>query len=220
MKLLDIGCGAGGALALARGLGAEISGLDASQALAAVARERLAGARIEIGEMEELPFQDASFDIVTGFNSFQFAGDVVRALGEARRVCRSGGVVAAMVWGRRDECELVSGVMPAVVALLPPPSPPAPASVDFGSPGVMEDLMEEAGLIARASGELQEVFEYPDAATAIRAISSAGPSSRAIRHCGATALTNALAVALRPFTRPDGSVALKNRFRGVTATPV
>jgi cyclopropane fatty-acyl-phospholipid synthase-like methyltransferase len=48
-KLLDIGCGAGGALAVARGLGAEISGLDASEALAAVARERLPEAHIEVG---------------------------------------------------------------------------------------------------------------------------------------------------------------------------
>ena len=43
-RLLDIGCGAGGALVVARRRGAEVSGLDASANLVAIARERLPGA--------------------------------------------------------------------------------------------------------------------------------------------------------------------------------
>jgi SAM-dependent methyltransferase len=218
-KLLDIGCGAGGALVVASGLGAEVSGLDASQSLVAVARERLPSARIEVGEMEELPFEDDAFDVVTGFNSFQFAGDIVRALGEARRVCRPGGHVAVLIWGRREDCELVSAVLPGLIALLPPVAPSAPAPFDFGSPGVMEGLMQTAGLDVFGRGELDASFEYPDAATAIRAISSAGPSTRATRHAGEQAVTDALAAALLRFSRRNGSIALRNRFRWVMATP-
>src|SRR5688572_31538984 len=55
-KLLDAGCGAGGALLVAREMGADVAGLDAAPALVAIARERLPGARIEVGELEELPF--------------------------------------------------------------------------------------------------------------------------------------------------------------------
>jgi len=44
-----------------------------------------------IGDMEQLPYDDGSFDAVTGFNSFQFATDALRAVAEARRVARKGG---------------------------------------------------------------------------------------------------------------------------------
>ena len=91
--MLDIGCGAGGALLVARRLGAAVTGLDAAQALVEIARERLPGARIEIGEMENLPFEDGTFDLVTSFNAFQFAENPIHALQEAGRVCRPEGTI-------------------------------------------------------------------------------------------------------------------------------
>src|SRR5262245_11142515 len=69
VKYLDVGCGSGGALAVAKELGAEPAGLDASANFVAYARERLPGAQIEVGDMEELPFADETFDVVTGINS-------------------------------------------------------------------------------------------------------------------------------------------------------
>src|SRR5262249_23922381 len=101
-RLLDAGCGAGTALLLARARGADVTGLAAAEPLVAIARTRVSGARIEVGELEALPFPDQSFHVVTGFNSFQFAGDIANALGEARRVCRPGGKVAMCVWGTRE----------------------------------------------------------------------------------------------------------------------
>jgi SAM-dependent methyltransferase len=221
MRVLDIGCGAGGALVVARELGAEPTGFDASSRLAEVARERLPGARIDIGDMEALPFAAESFDRVTGFNSFQFAGDIVRALAEAGRVCRKRGRVMMFVWGRRADCELVSGVLPAIMALMPPPPPGAPpAPFDFGEPGVVEGLMERAALAPEAAADQDGVLVYPNLDVAVRATLSAGPSARAIEHSGEAALKAALDEAFRPFVRSDGSVALKNRFRRVIARPV
>jgi ubiquinone/menaquinone biosynthesis C-methylase UbiE len=107
-RLLDIGCGAGGALIVAREAGAEVAGLDASAAMVDEASQQLPGARIEVGEMEELPFADASFDAVTAFNALQFAADPINVLSEARRVLGPGGVVAVLVWGRREDCDLLS----------------------------------------------------------------------------------------------------------------
>jgi SAM-dependent methyltransferase len=216
MRLLDIGCGAGGALVVGRSLGAEVTGLDAAQALVAVARERLPDVRIEVGEMEELPFDGAVFDVVTGFNSFQFAGDTVGALAEARRVCKPGGTVLVLVWGKREQCELISGTMPAVFALLPP-GPQGAAPPAFAEPGVIEGLMAKAGLASTGAGEFACPLAFPDAATAVRAVMSA--AARAIRHAGEAAVRDAISGTLPRFTRPDGSVVWNNRFRWVAATP-
>src|SRR5438105_565734 len=158
-KLLDIGCGAGGALVAARELGAEVTGLDAASNLVEIARSRLPGARIEIGEMEDLPFADESFDVVTGFNSFQFAGDPVEALREARRVCKPGGSVVMLVWGKPEECDTLRATVAAVMALLPP-APGAPGPAALSEEGVIENMMEQAGLAALHSGDVDCPFLF------------------------------------------------------------
>jgi SAM-dependent methyltransferase len=217
MRLLDIGCGAGGALLVAREMGAEVAGLDASPALAAIARERMPGARIELGEMEALPFEDRSFEVVTSFNTFQFAEDPQHALAEARRVTRPGGTVAALVWGSSEECELVGRVVPAVMSLLPPPPPNAPSPVSLSAPGALAALMEKAGLSPARSGEIDGILAFADIDTAVRAVGSAAPMVRAERHAGAEAVRERLADVLGSFASTDG-VLLANRFRWVAAT--
>jgi SAM-dependent methyltransferase len=215
--LLDVGCGAGGALALARERGALTNGLDAAPNLVAVARRRLPDARIEVGEMEDLPFANDAFDVVTSFNAFQFAGDVVQALREAGRVCRPGGTVAMLVWGPREHCDLIAATMPAVFALLPPAPNQAAAPIAFAEPGVIEELMRKAKLMPAVDGEIGCAFSYPDAATAWRAIASAAPLVRAVRHAGEDAVKQAVLGTLTPFVRGDGSVVHNNRFRFVIA---
>jgi len=218
--LLDIGCGAGGALLIARGLGAQVAGLDASQNLVSVARERLPGAEIEIGEMEALPFPDSTFDLATSFNAFQFAGNVEQAVREARRVLKPGGKLAMLVWGSREHCELMSGTLAPVLALLPPPPAGAPSPLALSEPGVMEGLMDRAGLSPVASGEFDCEFVYPDADTALRAISSAGILVRAMRQLGEDRVKDTLAGTFGKFRRADGSIIHKNRFRWAIAERV
>jgi SAM-dependent methyltransferase len=218
LRLLDIGCGAGGALLAARDAGAEVFGFDASNAFAAVARERLPGARIEVGDMEELPFEDGSFDVVTAFNAFQFAESPKRAVGEARRVCREGGTVATLIWGRAEDCDLIKGVLPAVMALLPPPPAGRPSPVSLSEPGAMEALIADEGLELTVSGEADFTFSYPDLSLACRAIGSAGPVTRAERLVGVERVNAALAGALRHFAVSDGRISLASRFRWIVAT--
>ena len=75
ISLLDVGCGSGAVLRIAADRGADVTGIDASPALASHARLRVPGSRVEVGDLQFLPFADASFDVVTGFNSFQYAAD-------------------------------------------------------------------------------------------------------------------------------------------------
>jgi len=67
-RLLDIACGSGYAANVAAGRGAKVSGLDASEALIAIARARAPAADFRIGDMFALPFDDDSFDVATSFN--------------------------------------------------------------------------------------------------------------------------------------------------------
>ena len=67
-RLLDIACGSGFAAHLASERGAAVSGIDASEALVAIARARTPEGDLRVGDMFALPFPDASFDTATSFN--------------------------------------------------------------------------------------------------------------------------------------------------------
>ena len=214
--MLDVGCGAGGALVLAGGRGASVAGLDAAASLVAIARRRLPQAEIEVGEMEQLPFANGRFDLVTGINAFQFASNPVNALREAGRVCRTSGTVAMLVWGKRENCELLTRVMPAVFSLLPPPPPDAPKPLPLAEPGVVEGMMVEAGLEPQGTVELPGVLAFPELDTAVRAVLSA--CARAIAHAGEARVRDGVAAALAPMVTADGRVELHNIFRLTKAT--
>src|SRR6201996_5969950 len=66
-RLLDVACGSGLALELARLRGAAVAGIDSSARLAAGARDRTPGADIRVGDMRALPWEPASFDVATSF---------------------------------------------------------------------------------------------------------------------------------------------------------
>ena len=208
-RVLDVGCGAGGALLVARGLGAHVSGVDVAQGMIDVASSRLPGAPIKLGDMSALPFEDQSFDLVTGFNSFQFAADATAALHEARRVCKNGGTVATLLWGPKENCDLILALGPIFTEFLPAP----PEGPDFSAPGVMKATMSAAGLTPTRSGVLEIELAYPDKAAAWRAISSSLPLVRAIRRAGEPAVHEQLDRSLERFTQPDGRVVLKNQLR-------
>ncbi len=55
--------------------------------------------------MESLPYEDGSFDVVTGLNAFQFAADPAHALRAAGRVARRGAPLVIATWGRPEQCE-------------------------------------------------------------------------------------------------------------------
>jgi ubiquinone/menaquinone biosynthesis C-methylase UbiE len=96
-QALDVGCGPGHtALAIAPHVGA-VTGLDLTEAMLAEARrlaaERgIANARFERGDVEQLPFADGSFDLVTSRYSAHHYPRPAVALAEIARVLRPGGV--------------------------------------------------------------------------------------------------------------------------------
>jgi SAM-dependent methyltransferase len=216
-RLLDVACGPGLATQLAARRGAEVAGLDAAEASIAIARERAPQGDFRVGAMEELPWPEATFDVVTSFNGFQFAADLMNALREARRVVQPGGRVAMLVWGRDEECD-IPRVMAAVRELLPPAPPSAQVSVPLSAPGRMEALLREAGLEPLTGGEAGCPIEFPDAETAVRALMSAGAAVAVVQRVGAEPVRRAIVEALAPFRRGEGGYHLQNRLRYVIAT--
>lgn len=215
-RLLDAGCGAGMALRLAADLGAEVAGLDASAALLEVAQDRLPGARLEHGDLEALPFDDDAFDVVTGFNAFQYAADPVVALQEARRVTRPGGKVFVMTWGAAAGME-AAALVAALKPLLPPPPPGAGGPFALSGPGKLEELAVAAGLSPVEVFDVGAPWNYPDLQTAQRGLGSSGVAVKAAETSGQDALDAAHAAALAPFRQPDGSYRIGASFRVLMA---
>ena len=211
VSMLDVGCGAGVAASIAVSRGTSVSGLDATPALIALARERAPAAEFQVGEMEQLPYPDGTFDVVTSFNAFQYAAEPVNALAEARRVTRPGGRVAMVTWGRPDRVQMAA-VMRAVGALLPPPPPGAPGPFALSEPGALADLARRAGLEPREEGSHLDRWELASLADAVRTTTSAGVMTPAIDLVGEDRVRAAVGAALAPFQTANGSVALHNEF--------
>ena len=77
-RLLDCGCGAGRFARMAADRRVTVAGIDAAKELIEIAAERTPDGDFRVGDLEELPWPDRSFDWVTGFTSFQFADDSSR----------------------------------------------------------------------------------------------------------------------------------------------
>jgi ubiquinone/menaquinone biosynthesis C-methylase UbiE len=215
-KLLDIGCGTGLFISLAAKSGADITGFDATAPFIEEARQRNPSVKFITGEMEELPFADNSFDVVTGFNSFQYAADITNALNEAKRVLKNGGKLVAMIWGEKEDCEAAS-YLKAVGSLLPPPPPGAPGPFALTDNHLLEILLEKMGLTVLNSADVDSIWDYPDMETAIKGLLSAGPAAKAIENSGYEKSYQTTLEAAKPYIKSNGHIVYKNKFRVVIA---
>jgi SAM-dependent methyltransferase len=214
MTVLDIGCGTGEFCRLASSRGADVSGIDGAEGMIEIARKLSPGIELRVGPMECLPWPEGSFDLVTGFNVFQFAADPVAALVEAKRVARPGGEVAICNWGRMGDRELFAVLDPLRELLASPvPDPPSAALPAFGEPGVLEELAVRAGLEPRQAGEVDVPYVSPDRARLERALMVNVGHLRADERAGRDAVQRVIDGAAARFRRPDGSYRFENTFR-------
>ena len=211
--LLDVGCGGGFALLLAARRGADVAGIDATRELADIAAERVPGADVRVADLEDpLPFDAGTFDVVTAFNSIQYANDPIGVLVNMRKVTKPGGLLGVVVWGPPQRCE--SGVMFTELGPLLPPAPrDAPKAIAWSEEGELERLASAAGLAVVAISDVENPLIYPDLATAVRTQLSSGPARAAITHSGLPATRGALTRAFAGSRKPDGTYRQENVFR-------
>ena len=166
--------------------------------------------------MEALPYADESFDVVTGFNAFQYAASPVNALREARRVTKPGRPVVIATWGPYEDCES-SGHLKALAALMPPPPPGAPGPFALSDEAKAKALVREAGLTPVAMADVDCPWAYPSLEIALRAMLSAGPAEKAIRASSVERARDAIASSIVPFKTASGGYHMKNKFRYLIA---
>ena len=144
-RVLDVACGTGVVALTAARIGARVTGLDLTPELLARARENAQLADLEVewheGDVEQLPFDDAAFDVVLSQYGHIFAPRPEVAIAEMLRVLRPGGTIAFSTWPP----ELLVGRRFAQVArYLPPPAVPVAPPYLWGDPNVIRERLGSA----------------------------------------------------------------------------
>lgn len=216
-RLLDIGCGSGEALGLARLRGAELTGLDAAPDLLAIAKRRLPNASFRTGDMEHLPYEDGTFDAVTLINSIMYADDPTQAIREAGRVLVPDGRLAMAVWAEPAVCEF-RHIMEALRAVMPDP-PEGDGPFTLAGAGALEAVMEESGVDPVEVREVRTPFTFADKTHYLEAILGTGPGQGVLRQVDKATVKETLLEVGERFRQYDGAYQLENTFRVVAATP-
>lgn len=141
--VLDVGTGTGVVAVTAARAGAKVTGLDLTPALLEEAREN---ARIALqgdivwteGDAENLPYPDASFDVVVSQFGHMFAPRPEVAVAEMRRVLRPGGRIAFATWPPEH---FVGQLFAFVGRHSPPPPPGASPPPQWGNPSVIAERL-------------------------------------------------------------------------------
>ncbi len=143
-SVLDVACGTGVVAVTAARRGARVRGLDLSPALLEDARRNAAviGADIEFleGDVEALPYADASFDVVLSQFGHMFAPRPEIAIAEMLRVLKPGGRIAFSTWPP----ELMIGRMFVLTGTYLPPPPGVAPPPAWGDPNVVRQRLGEA----------------------------------------------------------------------------
>jgi len=141
-RWLDVGCGTGELAIKAAATGAEVTGADIAVTLVETARRQAAeqGAQIafEVADAEALPYEDASFEIVSSSLGAIFAPDHARVASELARVCRPGGRFALTAWAQGGSIDDFFRVM---ASYAPPPVEGAGNPLQWGGQAYCEERL-------------------------------------------------------------------------------
>ena len=126
-RFLDVACGSGQLGLIAARRGARVTGVDIATNLIAAARGRAAAdgldATFDEGDAEELPYADASFDVVATLYGAMFAPRPDRVAAEMLRVTKPGGTIAMANWTKEG---FVGAMFKTFASFIAPSGMPAP----------------------------------------------------------------------------------------------
>ncbi len=159
-RVLDVGSGSGNTcVALAR-TGAGVTTLDLSEAWWDEVRGQASAAGVEVelvlGDVEDLPFEDASFDAVVSCFAHIFAPDHDAAAGEMARVLRPGGTLTVAVWRDGD----IDDGFTSLRAFMPSQQGGRTPD-DWGNPGYVQDRFAPHGVEIVAVEDHRMDWSFP-----------------------------------------------------------
>ena len=161
-RVLDVATGSGiTALAAARRFG-EVTGIDYVPALVEDAKQRAAAEHLsvnfQVGDAENLPFADASFDVVLSTLGVMFAPHQEKTASELLRVCRAGGKIGLANW---TPTGFIGELFRLIGKYVPPPAGLKPGSL-WGTEERLRDLLGD-GIASLQATKRQFVFRYRSA---------------------------------------------------------
>jgi SAM-dependent methyltransferase len=126
VRVLDVGAGTGNASLPAARLGASVTASDLTPELLGAGRARAEAEGLTLdwvpGDAEQLPFADASFDVVMSCIGAMFAPHHQAVADELVRVCKPGGTVGMLNWTPEG---MIGGLFRTIGQFAPPPPPGA-----------------------------------------------------------------------------------------------
>ncbi len=214
--LLDIGCGGGGSSIVAAKLGALVSGLDPAEGLLEFARKRVPSGDFRVGDMENLPFDDNTFDVVFAANAVPYSEDRLNALREFSRVCKPGGKIVAGLFAEPEKVEF-NTVFKALGKVMPKPSSGG-GPFEFSMPGKFEELFKNAGLNVTQIDEVDCPFIYQNFEIFWKGNVAAGPLQGMIMVVDEGVLKESVHIAIQKFLQPNGEIIIQpNIFKFIVS---
>ncbi|MBC7936481.1 MAG: class I SAM-dependent methyltransferase [Rhizobacter sp.] len=209
--LLDAGCGAGLFSYMAINTGAEVIGVDAAPGLLEIARQRNPQHNFLEEDLESLPFVSKSFDVVVGFNSFQYAGNFTKALAEAKRVTKEGGKIVIGIWDKPEHSDATL-VLKAMKSLLPPLPAVTPGPIALSEDGKIQTVCNSLGLKVIDKRRVACPFFYSSTRDAVKSFMSTGPAAMALNHVSEKKVEDTITTAVQPFRLTDNMYYMENSF--------
>ncbi|GGE70734.1 class I SAM-dependent methyltransferase [Massilia psychrophila] len=140
-RVLDLGCGAGQIAIPAAKAGADVTGIDIAANLIEQARARALAAGVTVcfeeADAEELPFADASFDLVVSLIGAMFAPRPDQVVAEMVRVCHPGARIAMANWTPEGHV----GQMFKIIAKHFPPPALMPSPMKWGDEACVRERL-------------------------------------------------------------------------------
>ncbi len=160
--VLDVATGSGNTAISAARRFCEVTAMDLAPESIEHARRRAEAEGMEIafdvGDAEDLPYADASFDVVLSTIGVMFCPRQEKAAGEMLRVCRSGGKVGVSSWAPDG---FTGQMLKTVGKHVPPPPGVRPPSL-WGTEGRLAELLG-GGVSSLEANRRSYVFRYPSA---------------------------------------------------------